>query len=199
MLLDRLAELTDADARRPSRLPGWSVGHVLSHLARNAESFDRLISGAREGRALPQYPGGAAQRNGDIESGSGRSARELVTDVRRTIDTLDAHWSEIDDDVWQREVEMFTGRAVVADLPFRRWREVMVHLLDLDLGFTTNDWPEEYVRSDLRMLQMAWASRRPMGMSNLPSAATAVDDRTRLAWLLGRAEIAGLDPAGIMS
>ena len=28
--------LTDADPREPSLLPGWTRGHVLTHLARNA-------------------------------------------------------------------------------------------------------------------------------------------------------------------
>jgi uncharacterized damage-inducible protein DinB len=31
--------LSDAEAREPSLLPGWSRGHVLTHIARNADSF----------------------------------------------------------------------------------------------------------------------------------------------------------------
>ena len=32
-----IADLTDDGARGPSRLPGWTRGHVLTHLGRNAD------------------------------------------------------------------------------------------------------------------------------------------------------------------
>lgn len=37
-LLLRVAGLDDGAMRAPSRLPGWTVGHVLTHLARNADA-----------------------------------------------------------------------------------------------------------------------------------------------------------------
>jgi hypothetical protein len=48
-------------------------------------------------------------------------------------------------------------------------------------------------------MAMLWNSRLPMGMTGLPEAALAVDDHHRLAWLLGRATIDGLEPAGLLS
>lgn len=39
--------LTDADAPAPSLLPGWTRGHVPTHLARNAEGGVRLLGWAR--------------------------------------------------------------------------------------------------------------------------------------------------------
>jgi len=36
-----LADVDDTDIGQPSNLPGWSVGHVLTHLARNAEAVSR--------------------------------------------------------------------------------------------------------------------------------------------------------------
>jgi hypothetical protein len=44
---------------------------------------------------------------------------------------------------------------------------------------------------------MLWASRKPMGMTDLPPRALSVPPHQRVAWLLGRAEIEGLAPAGI--
>src|SRR5204862_5680301 len=38
---DAIQGLGDADVRRPSLLPGWSGGHVLTHLARNPASHAR--------------------------------------------------------------------------------------------------------------------------------------------------------------
>src|SRR6476659_9348654 len=46
LLRSVVAELSDAEVRRASKLPGWSVGHVLTHLARNAESMCRRIDAA---------------------------------------------------------------------------------------------------------------------------------------------------------
>ncbi len=80
---------------------------------------------------------------------------------------------------------------------FARWREVEVHRADLGLGYGPEDWPGEYVREDLGVMEMRWNARRPMGMTGLPDAALKAPPHTRLAWLLGRAEIDGLDPAGI--
>jgi maleylpyruvate isomerase len=34
--------LTDEMVNRPSRLPDWTVGHVLAHLARNADSMTAM-------------------------------------------------------------------------------------------------------------------------------------------------------------
>lgn len=80
-LLAAVEVLADADVRRASRLPGWSIGHVLTHLARNADAHARRLAGALDGQDVAKYPGGAAQRARDIEDGAGRSAAELVQDL----------------------------------------------------------------------------------------------------------------------
>jgi hypothetical protein len=36
-----------------------------------------------------------------------------------------------------------------------------------------------------------------MGLTDLPAEARVLDDRTRLLWLLGRAEVPGLPAAGL--
>ena len=46
-LIASIGGLTDADARGPSLLPGWTRGHVLTHLARNADGGTRLLGWAR--------------------------------------------------------------------------------------------------------------------------------------------------------
>ena len=43
--------LTDRQAREPSRLPGWSRGHVLTHLARSADAYRWMLALARTGTA----------------------------------------------------------------------------------------------------------------------------------------------------
>ncbi len=58
----------------------WTVGHVLTHLARNAESHVRMLEGATMGEALEQYAGGYDQRAADIEAGADRSAHVLESE-----------------------------------------------------------------------------------------------------------------------
>ncbi|MSW20314.1 MAG: hypothetical protein F2873_05400, partial [Actinobacteria bacterium] len=74
--------LNDAVAQQPCRLPGWSVGHLLTHLARNADSHTRVIDGALRGEVTDQYEGGAAGRSAEIDAGAARGAQVLVDDVR---------------------------------------------------------------------------------------------------------------------
>src|SRR3954471_3673737 len=75
-LLATLDGLSDEQARSPSLLPNWSVGHVVTHLARNADSFVRLLSAAERGEVVDQYEGGAAGRGAAVgERGGGAGAR----------------------------------------------------------------------------------------------------------------------------
>jgi maleylpyruvate isomerase len=195
-LLASLDGLTDAQARRPSLLPEWSVGHVLTHTARNADSLVGMLQGAERGEVVAQYPSMQA-RNDDIDAGGSRPADELVADVRAGIERLDQQWSTATPMVWQANGVGMMGPVPIADLPARRWREVEVHHGDLGLGFTFVDWSPAYVRMELPRIQMLWASRQPMGLTGLPPAALAAAPVVRLAWLLGRTSIDGLSPAGV--
>jgi maleylpyruvate isomerase len=143
-----IAELDDATAHRPSRLPGWTVGHVLTHLARNADSVVRRLSAARVGRLVEQYSGGMAARAAEIEAGAGRTAAELVADVRAADDAVDRLFESVPADVWDRPVRRsgpVGGAAPAARLAYSRWREVAVHHVDLGLAYTPADWPETLV------------------------------------------------------
>src|SRR3954449_1423873 len=88
-LLAALSALTDEQARQPCLLPGWSVGHLLTHVARNADSVVRRFDGAMRGEVVDQYEGGPVGREAEIDAGAHRSAVELVDDVRRTAAAVD--------------------------------------------------------------------------------------------------------------
>jgi maleylpyruvate isomerase len=196
-LLADVDQLTEAQLREPARLPGWSVAHVLAHLAGNAEGFVRMVEAADRGEQAEQYVGGAETRNRDIEQRATLPLTELVHLVRRTIWQLEGAWATCTAAGWQGTGISMAGPMPIADLPFRRWRETVVHHADLGLAYTWRDWPAEYVRLELARLTMLWASRRPMGLTELPAEVLSVPDAHRVAWLLGRAAIDGLPPAGI--
>ena len=184
-----LATLAPVDPATPSELPAWSVGHVLTHLARNADSHVRLLEGE------PQYPGGAEQRDADIAAGAGRPWSELLADVAGAQARLGAAWDAVTD--WQRPAHPSAGARPLDVFPFFRWREVEVHRADLGLGYTFADFPGDYVRWELATLTMRYRASKPIGMTALPQPAATAPPPVRLAWLMGRCEIPGLAPAGI--
>jgi maleylpyruvate isomerase len=194
-LRQHLASLTDQQARQPSLLPGWSVGHVLTHLARNADSHRRVFEAAALGVVAERYPGGAAQRTGEIEQGAGRPAAELLADVTESAVALEAAWDACRS--WEAAGTSQGAVEPLWELPFKRWREVEVHLADLGLGWTSEQWSPAYVRRELRRAEMAWRASHAMGLTGLPPAALALPPHRRLAWLLGRLTVAGLpEPPG---
>jgi len=174
-----LAGLDDGTARRRSLLPDWSVGHVLTHVARNADSVVWRLEGAARGEVRDQYPGGLEQRRADIEAGAGRPAVELVAEVRASSAAVERVMRELPDAAWNAPSR--TARGVVEpsrDAVLSRWREVVVHHGDLGLG------PVPIPPG----LVAAWLPRE------LPRLAERTDPAALLAWVIGRAEPPKLAP-----
>lgn len=183
-----LGGLDAVDPALPSRLPGWTIGHVLTHIARNADSHLDLLDGR------PQYPS-AESRDRDIEAGSTRPWGELVEDVVASSAALDERWAVTTD--WSGTGRFLSGERPRTLFPLLRQREVEVHRVDLGLGYEFDHLPGDYVRRDLRLMEMLWRARKPMGLTPLPGAALRLPPATRLAWMMGRVEIDGLAPAAL--
>ncbi len=175
------------DPATPSLLPGWSVGHVLTHIARNADSALRMLDG------LAQYWKGWESRDADIELGAGRPWEALVDDVVETSRAVEIRMAQVAD--WSGTIQALTAIRPKVMLPVTRRREVETHRVDLGLGYGFADLPADYVRNELRSLTMLWAARQPMGLTTLPDAVLALPPHERLAWLLGRSEVPGVEPA----
>ena len=188
-LVAHLSALDPVDPASPSLLPAWTVGHVLSHLARNADGIVNVMSGG------PQYADGFEGRAAEIEAGASRAWDALVDDVELTCAAVAEAFARCDD--WTGAATMLAGDRPMAMVPFLRQREVEVHRADLGLGYSFADMPARYLRKELRTMEMLWRARKPMGMTPLPPAALALPPPTRLAWLMGRVEVDGLSPAGV--
>ena len=192
-LLQSLESLTDDQCRESSALPGWTRGHVLSHLARNAESHVHLLQCAARGEQGEQYVGGAKARKEGIESHARDAADDLVASVRRSIYALEGQWAATNSEGWQGQGVNSAGATIMmSDIVFLRWREVEVHHADLLLGFTHKDWDSTYVRFELERQVMMWRASKPMGLTPVPQRALELAPHDRLAWFLGRIEVDGL-------
>jgi maleylpyruvate isomerase len=183
--LAAIEPLGDAELRRPSRLPGWTVGHVLAHVARNADSHRRRTDAAVQGLVVDQYPGGYGGRAAEIEMSAAQGARQLVDDVRVTGEAMAAAWQEAPESAWESLTRDVGGRErPLRALPARRWQELEVHLVDLDVGVTHRQWSPELVAVWLPVLRSGVGDRLPTGA--LPPAPGTLDERDELAWLYGR-------------
>jgi maleylpyruvate isomerase len=202
-LIDRLS---DDDVRRPSLLEGWTVGHVLTHLARNADSHTRIVQAAQRGELVPQYAGGPEQRARDIEAGWRRPAADIADDVKAAQRGLEAAWASTDAETWATGCGLRRqGPTTLADLVFYRWQEVEVHLADLGLvdrgGPTWDGLSDGYVDLEWVNTINALLPRMPASDTLLlvpgdrPSRAVGSGPERRivrattrqlLRWLLGR-------------
>lgn len=180
--------LDDGTAGSPSLLPGWRVAHVLTHVARNADSHGRRAQAAARGEIVEQYAGGYAGRVAEIDRGADRPAPELVEDVRASAESLEAAWRTLPVGTWNRQVRDVAGRMhLLRVMPARRWRELEIHLVDLNIGPSSDDWPEEFVRENLPVLRLTLESRLPVG-----AVVPELTERDELAWQTGRLQHPGL-------
>jgi maleylpyruvate isomerase len=194
-LLQALDGLTDEQCRQPSMLAGWSRGHVLSHLANNAYSHQRMFVAAGQGEETEQYEGGRPTRDAQIEAWSNLGANELVNHVRASIYALEAAWASATPTTWTGfGIKSHAGgaRVAITDLMLMRWCETEVHHADLNLGYSFESWDATFVRFELDRQLMIWNSRKSMGLTVLPEVAAKLSPNHRLAWLLGRVTVDGL-------
>ncbi|MFC7982475.1 maleylpyruvate isomerase family mycothiol-dependent enzyme [Streptomyces sp. NPDC057336] len=169
-LLGAVGKLDNASVTESSRLPGWTRGHVLAHLARNADALVNVL----EGR--PMYVSGEV-RDADIERDAPRPLDAQLADVRESAARFqDAAAAPAD---WSRTVELRNGITDSASrLPFRRWVEVELHHVDLGIGYELEDLPAEFTERETDFLAARFAGHPDV-------VATRLTDGTR-AWRTGR-------------
>lgn len=145
-----LATARDLDVSAPSLLPGWSRGHVITHIARNADGYVNLLTWARTGVETPMYAS-VEQRNADIEAGAGRSHAVQLDDLAESAARFAAAVDAMTPDAWNATVRHMTGRVLTPlQVVWARWREVEVHHVDLNASYRPADWPEDFT---LRLLR----------------------------------------------
>ncbi|MFF7712020.1 maleylpyruvate isomerase family mycothiol-dependent enzyme [Streptomyces sp. NPDC087659] len=143
-LLNAAVSLDNAAVAEPSRLPGWSRGHVLAHLARNADALVNVL----EGR--PMYAS-AETREADIERDAPRPLAVQLDDVRESGERFQA--AATADADWSRIVELRNGvKDTAARIPFRRLIEVELHHVDLGVGYELEDLPAAFVERETAFL-----------------------------------------------
>jgi maleylpyruvate isomerase len=216
-LLASASALDDERMREPSLLPGWSRGHVLTHIARSGDGLRNLLVWARTGEEKPQYASAQARTDG-IEAGAGRPAREIQADLEASARAFIDEAHEVHGDAWLTQVRAIRGPAHPAWFTLhRRIFEVEVHHADLGAGYHPGDWPGWFVSDELYRIGGELAANPDTPPAVLNDASTgrqyflradqqAGDDEVTvtgpgyalLAWLIGRDSDGELttDPGG---
>ena len=210
LLLAAVDEMDADDLAAASGLPGWTRGHVLGHIAGNAEGLGRRARSVGDGVPRSMYESPEA-RGADIEWRSRRSVAEHREAIAATHADLLFDIARIPAERSDGDVELRAGLTVsIADLPLLRLQEVSIHHSDLDVpGYGWADWPAQMVAWMLPRVTGSFASRGefPVGWVDadgvrytmMSDAATGVSGSATeiLAWLTGRAPGAGLEPTGV--
>ena len=140
-LLATVESMRGRDLTRDSTLPGWSLAHLLTHLARNADALGNLLVWARTGIETPMYQS-PAQRTSDINLGATRPGAVVIEDVVDSAERLRANSEMLTAQDWDNEVRTAQGRTVsAAVVPWLRLREVVIH--HIDLGARIDDIPPQ--------------------------------------------------------
>ena len=212
-LTDTAARLTDAQARQDSLLPGWSRGHLLTHLARNADSLANLLIWARTRTETPQYASQEAREQG-VSDGAHRPAAELLADLQASSAALTAQAALLSAADWGYQVRGLGGHAHPAWYSlWRRLTETEIHHADLGAGYGPGDWPKTSRCSAWPRVAAQFADPGAPAVvlhsdgddreyqigppGTAPGAQISGGSRTLLAWLTGRSNGTGLrSPAG---
>jgi maleylpyruvate isomerase len=149
-LLETAQTLDDAEVGEPSLLPRWSRGHVLTHVARNADGCANLLTWARTGVETPQYAS-AESREADIAAGAGRPLADQLTDLKTSAARFAEAVAEMPPEAWLATVRWLSGRTELATgVVWSRLREVEVHHVDLGLSYGPASWPPAFTHRLLR-------------------------------------------------
>jgi maleylpyruvate isomerase len=202
-----LASLSDESVGEPSGLPGWTRGHVLTHLSRNADALVNLLTWARTGITTPMYLS-SDQRNSDIEAGSGRGVGEQLDDVADSARRLMQTARTLEADHWAAQVRSAQGRDIPASqVPWMRVREVWIHLVDLRVGVDFDAVPVPIARAlvqDVARWMDGRVEQRVQlvgqvpevvfgGSAGQPPVRVEGSPQALAAWLIGRSKGEGLE------
>lgn len=206
-----LATARELDISAPSLLPGWTRGHVITHIARNADGYVNLLTWARTGVETPMYAS-VERRNEEILEGAGRPLDAQLADLEASAGRFAAAVDAMTPAAWGASVRHMTGRVLTPQqIVWARWREVEVHHVDLNASYRPAHWPEAFALHLLREVVAdfaGWdggltASAEDLSFEAKIGAASAPitvrgPARGIAAWLIGRSTGDALrtEPAG---
>ncbi|MFZ2503203.1 MAG: maleylpyruvate isomerase family mycothiol-dependent enzyme [Nocardioides sp.] len=193
--LRTVAGLTDAQFGAPSVLPGWTMAHVVSHVASNATGIDRAVRAAMAGEPSWVYETNAG-RDAEIDERAAWPVAELRALNASSCDDLrDAFESCPADLLGHLLPRVIDGPPwSVLDWIGARWREVEIHHTDLGAGYTQADWDDDFVAYLTKVAafdrepEVQLTLRSPEGDTEVGGGGQVItgSQRDLVWWLIGR-------------
>lgn len=173
--------LADDEFEQPSLLPGWTRAHVIAWLALKSQSHVLLFAAqtAGVGDSRGQFPDGYDQSEA-IRAELARGPAGLRDGLDVALAELENAWDQLPGHLWTAKSVTSAGRRSMIEIVGRHLRDVEVHHVDLDAGYSPAEWPAEFVDLEL--------GKR---LRDLPGR---TDSPVLLAWLLGRSPAPDLRP-----
>lgn len=207
-MLDALAAVPPETLRDPSLLPNWTVGHVATHLARNADALGNLLRWAATGVETPMYAT-PETRDADIDAGARREPTEILDDLTASCGRLAQAISDQPEAAWSALVSMRRGGPVASEIVLdARLAEIELHHHDLgvDAGLALLDEASgaallaAVVRTYVRSRDLGGIVVVPDGGEPITLTGTAQDEPTHVrgsaaaiaGWITGRGDGADL-------
>jgi maleylpyruvate isomerase len=172
------------DWAAPTLLPDWSRAHVVAHLALNAEGMARalrgLVADADDDEPRTMYDSDE-RRDRDITELAAKAPSEirarLLGGVTILMDAMDA----VPGPEWGTQLERTPGGRTMraSALPGMRWRELEIHHVDLDAGYTRAQSPLAFAEHLLDAMSKRVRPEQPFEVRPTDSGRT---------WILGDGE-----------
>lgn len=142
ILSSKVARLSDDQLREASLLPDWSRGHVVAHLSNMSDAVARQVEFALKGETVAMYDGGQSGRTQAIEMAAGLSAAEHQARLDAALQRVLSDLGGLTEEQWQLPISYRDG--VIFDGALALWRELVIHLSDLDVGRGPETWSKEF-------------------------------------------------------
>ena len=181
-LLGDAIALSEDDWHAPTRLPGWSRAHIATHLTRHAQALTALVREITTTHPS-SFPWTIEHADEDLNLGAFSGAIALQEALDTSSADLMAAFDEMDDAGWAVPLTTGSGPLPASALVLDRLNEVIIHHVDLDLGFDFTDVDPTVVRSllDWNLERRPGLSKVLQNLLNDGHTAEAI-----LGWLTGR-------------
>lgn len=133
----------------PSLIDGWTLGHVVSHLSRNADALRNVLDGAEHGEQRPLYTS-REERDAEIEAGARLDTESIARDFEQTTRFFTEKILAAPDDVWTAPIDL-RGPTTADTLLWARLAELEFHHHDLGVD-------DHLARLDQRQLALLFAA-----------------------------------------
>jgi maleylpyruvate isomerase len=191
--------------RATSLLPGWTVSHVVAHLALNAEGLAGALVGVVEGEPVTMYRS-QEDRDADVEKLAAAPPDELRQRAMGSVTQVAAAIAALPADLAGATIERTpgSGRTFAAGaVGWMRLREVEIHHADLGpdaAAYSPADWSQEFTERLLETTARRWhgsgfvAVATDLGRSwtfGTPGPTVSGPGHTLAWWSTGRAAYPG--------